>query len=93
AQDEAPAQDRASATGGDIVVTGSRIVRDGYTAPTPVTVAPVEDLVKSTPTNIPDALNKLPQFQNSSSPSRSSHNFANSPDHGNVLNLRSVGGN
>lgn len=77
----------------DIVVTGSRIVRDGYTAPTPVTVATTEDLVKATPTNIPDALNKLPQFQNSSSPSRSSHNFANSASHGNVLNLRGVGGN
>ncbi|HYE49654.1 MAG TPA: TonB-dependent receptor [Azospirillaceae bacterium] len=77
----------------EIVVTGSRIVRDGYTAPTPVTVAPVEDLVKSTPTNIPDALNKLPQFQLSSSPSRSTHNFANSASHGNILNLRGVGGN
>ena len=28
-----------------IVVTGTRIVRDGYTAPTPVTVATTEDLV------------------------------------------------
>ncbi len=88
----AMAQDGA-APASDIVVTGSRIVRDGYTAPTPVTVAPVEDLVRATPTNIPDALNKLPQFQNSSSPSRSSHNFSNSPDHGNILNLRGVGGN
>lgn len=77
----------------EIVVTGSRIQRDGYTAPTPVTVAPVADLVKATPTNIPDALNKLPQFQNSSSPSRSTHNFANSASHGNILNLRGVGGN
>jgi outer membrane receptor protein involved in Fe transport len=76
----------------DIVVTGTRIVRDGYSAPTPVTVATVEDLVKATPTNIPDALNKLPQFQNSSSPSRSAHNFANTSAHGNVLNLRGVGG-
>lgn len=91
------AQDRPAsateATNADIVVTGSRIVRDGYTAPTPVTVAPVEDLVKSTPTNVPDALNKLPQFQNSSSPARSSHNFSNQPTNGNILNLRGVGGN
>ncbi|MGC4252476.1 MAG: TonB-dependent receptor [Sphingobium sp.] len=68
-------------------------MRDGYTAPTPVTVATTEDLVKATPTNVPDALNKLLQFQNSSSPARSSHNFANSASHGNVLNLRGVGGN
>lgn len=76
----------------EIVVTGTRITRDGYTAPTPVTVATVADLVKATPSNIPDALNKLPQFQLSSSPSRSTHNFANSASHGNILNLRGVGG-
>ena len=62
--------EEASGDSSDIVVTGTRIVRDGYTAPTPVTVATVEDLVKSTPTNIPDALNKLPQFQNSLSPGK-----------------------
>ncbi|QDC39577.1 TonB-dependent receptor domain-containing protein [Sphingobium fuliginis] len=90
---EDPADAGTDAAASDIIVTGSRIVRDGYTAPTPVTVATTEDLVKATPTNVPDALNKLPQFQNSSSPSRSSHNFANSASHGNVLNLRGVGGN
>ncbi|WP_157220647.1 TonB-dependent receptor domain-containing protein [Flavisphingomonas formosensis] len=83
---EAPAKSE------DIVVTGSRIVRDGYKAPTPVTVATTEDLVKSTPSILSDALNKLPQFQNSSSPSRSSHNFSNTASNGNVLNLRSLGG-
>lgn len=93
AQDVDPEGARAEGPAvSDIVVTGSRIVRDGYQAPTPVTVAPVEDLLKSTPSNIPDALNKLPQFTSSSSPARSSHNFANEPNHGNVLNLRGVGG-
>ena len=89
---EAPASETAAVINpGEIVVTGSRIVRDGYTAPTPVTVATTEDLLKSTPTNIPDGLNKLPQFANSLSPSRSAMNFANAPIHGNVLNLRGVG--
>ena len=79
---------------GEIVVTGSRIVRDGYTAPTPVTVATATELMKAVPTNLPDALNKqLPQFALSSSPSRSTHNFANTATHGNILNLRGVGGN
>lgn len=76
-----------------IVVTGTRIVRDGYTAPTPITVATTEELAKSTPSNLPDALNKLPQFQLSSSPSRSVHNFVNTASHGNILNLRGIGGN
>ena len=51
--------------GDSIVVTGTRIVRDGYEAPTPVTVASTEELSRSTPSSIPDGLNKLPQFQNS----------------------------
>lgn len=80
-----------NATGSDVVVTGTRIVRDGYTAPTPVTVASTEDLFKATPSSIPDALNKLPQFQNSLSPSRAPLNFSNAPIHGNVLNLRGLG--
>lgn len=83
-QAAAPAED-------DIIVTGSRIVRDGYTAPTPVTVATTDDLLKATPSNIPDGLNKLPQFTNSLSPSRSALNFANRPIAGNVLNLRAIG--
>ena len=74
-----------------IVVTGTRIVRDGFTAPTPVTVATTEDLIKATPTALPDALNKLPQFQNSLSPGKSANNFSNFPIHGNVLNLRGLG--
>lgn len=76
----------------DIIVTGTRIVRDGYAAPTPVTVATVEDLVKSAPGNIPDGLNRLPQFSGSTAPSRGGHTNANEPNHGNVLNLRGLGG-
>jgi len=88
------AQDKPADKAADdasIVVTGTRIVRDGYTAPTPVTVATAEELVKSTPTNLPDALNKLPEFQNSLSPGKSASNFANLPIHGNILNLRGLG--
>lgn len=88
---ESQAADQAAAPDAAIVVTGTRIVRDGYTAPTPVTVATTEDLQKSTPSNIPDALNKLPQFQNSLSPSKSASNFSAIPIHGNILNLRGLG--
>jgi outer membrane receptor protein involved in Fe transport len=87
----AAAADDAAGGSSEIVVTGTRIVRDGYTAPTPVTVATTEDLLKTTPASIPDALNKLPQFGNSLSPSKSANNFAAFPIHGNVLNLRSLG--
>lgn len=88
ADQEAP-QDAASAP--DIIVTGSRIVRDGYTAPTPVTVATTEELARTTPSGVADALNKLPQFGNSLSPGKSASNFSSLPIHGNILNLRSLG--
>ncbi len=93
AQEASPAaaRDGSPVTEPDIIVTGSRIVRDGYTAPTPVTVATTDELARTTPSSIPDALNKLPQFANSLSPSRASSNFSNAPIHGNVLNLRSLG--
>lgn len=77
----------------EVVVTGSRIVRDGYTAPTPVTVATAQDLVAATPTSLADGLNKLPQFANSTSPRGNQQLQANSAEHGNILNLRGVGGN
>lgn len=90
---QASAANDASGTNdqSEVVVTGSRIVRDGYTAPTPVTVATTEELAKTTPSSVPDALNKLPQFSNSLSPSKSANNFSNLPIHGNVLNLRGLG--
>ena len=44
----------------EVVVTGTHI-RDGFTAPTPVTVATAAQLEATTPSTIPDALNKLPQ--------------------------------
>jgi iron complex outermembrane recepter protein len=89
-----PAEDSAAAGVQEVVVTGTRITSTGYNQPTPVTVATSEDLLKSTPTDLADALNTLPQFANSASPSRSSHNFVSSPtnDNGNILNLRGVGG-
>lgn len=87
AVDDATADEAAAA----IVVTGTRIVRDGYTAPTPVTVATTEDLMKATPSGVADALNKLPQFSNSLSPSKAASNWSNVPIHGNILNLRGLG--
>lgn len=85
------AEQSAPVAGDGIVVTGSRIVRDGYQAPTPVTVAVADDLLKAAPASIPDGLNKLPQFIGSAGPNRSSTTFA-TPNHGNILNLRGLGG-
>ena len=84
-------EDAADPSTRDIVVTGTRVVRDGYNQPTPVTVAPTTELEKATPTNLADAINKLPQFANSVSPQSNSQLQGNSGEHGNLLNLRGVG--
>jgi iron complex outermembrane recepter protein len=52
----------------EVTVTGSRIVRDGITAPTPVTVVSSERLQNLGATNIGDVLNTLPSFRASSNP-------------------------
>ncbi|RAK60572.1 TonB-dependent receptor [Phenylobacterium hankyongense] len=74
-----------------VVVTGSRIVSNGFQAPTPVTTMTSEALLARAPTNIPDALNQLPQFRGSSSNKQSVTWNANSPNQGNYLNLRGLG--
>jgi len=67
AAEQAPAAEEAEGEASDsaIVVTGSRIVRNGYQAPTPVTVMTTEEMSLASPTNIADGLRTLPQFGNS----------------------------
>ena len=63
------AQDRAESDAlEEVTVTGSRIVRDGITAPTPVTVVSSERLQNLGATNIGQVLNTLPSFRASSNP-------------------------
>ncbi|MBU3077605.1 TonB-dependent receptor domain-containing protein [Sphingomonas quercus] len=78
--------------GGEIVVTGSRI-QNGNNLPTPVTVVSTQQLQATTPTSIPDGLNRLPQFNAGQQTPNNSVN-ANGRGFGapgNFLNLRSLG--
>src|SRR5690606_32997921 len=52
----------------EIVVTGSRIVRDGFEAPTPVSVIGVEQIQQAGTPSIADFVNQLPTLANSSTP-------------------------
>ena len=73
-----------------VVVTGSRVISDAANSPTPLTVISTADLLATTPTAIPDGLNKLPIFQGSQTlgrPGDGSKNFGS-----NTLNLRNFGG-
>jgi outer membrane receptor protein involved in Fe transport len=64
----ARAQDDSGAPLEEITVTGSRITRDGITAPTPVTVVNAERFQNLGATNIGQVLNTLPSFRATSNP-------------------------
>jgi iron complex outermembrane receptor protein len=72
-----------------VIVTGSRVIRTGEVPPTPVTIVDAVELGATTPSNIPDALNKLPMFQGSRSQRTTGGATINWP--GNFLNLRDFG--
>jgi len=72
-----------------VTVTGSRIISDISLSPTPITAVTADQLLSTTPTDIPDALNKLPVFIGGRGP-RSQDN-ASKNNGGNVLNLRNFG--
>ena len=72
-----------------VVVTGSRVISDIANSPTPVTAVTSQQLLATTPSNLSDALNKLPVFQNSSTQRNAGSAAGNSG--GDFLNLRNFG--
>jgi iron complex outermembrane receptor protein len=74
-----------------VSVTGTRVVRDGYSAPTPVTVVGSEQIEDQAPQNLADFVNKLPSFIGSETPNTSSGSLSNGLAGINALNLRSLG--
>jgi len=70
-----------------IIITGSRVITNGFQAPTPVAVVTAEELQTLAPTSLSDALNKLPVFQNSAQPQY----FVGASAGQSFLNLRSLG--
>ena len=79
-----------SAQPAEIVVTGSRVIQNGNSSPTPVTVVGVDDLVGLKPGPVSEALSSLPVFSGSrvadGNPGNGATNSA-----ANVLNLRNLG--
>lgn len=99
AQEAAPqgsaVNEEAPASVADIVVTGSRVVRNGDASPSPVTVIQTNDLLSTQPgANLADALNVLPVFAGSrGAGSNPSTGGSASGGNGaaNQLNLRNMG--
>jgi iron complex outermembrane recepter protein len=76
----------------EIVVTGTRVVRDGYEAPTPVTVVGVEQIESNATANIADFVNQLPTLAGSTTPMNTvGGRFSGTPGL-NTLSLRNLGG-
>jgi len=93
AQEATTAQDSAEAAPSEqIVVTGSRVTRDGFEAPTPVMVLTQEDIQNTSPTNnLADFVNQMPALAGSIRPSNSRLELSNGIAGINALNLRSLG--
>jgi outer membrane receptor protein involved in Fe transport len=85
----AQAQPAANASLDEIVVTGSRVIRDGYEAPTPVSVLGAAELQNMATANIADAVNRLPALANSLS-TRGTSSTADMTGGINNLNLRGI---
>lgn len=80
-----------TATVDEIVVTGTRVVRDGYEAPTPVSVLGMDELNAMAVTNIADAVNRLPSFGAGLTSRNTSGSVSGGIGGLNLLNLRSLG--
>lgn len=75
----------------DITVTGSRIVRDGYNAPTPVSVLTNADIQAQAPANVADFVNQLPSIAGSSTPAGSTGSLSGGQAGINAISLRGLG--
>ena len=75
----------------EIVVTGSRVVRDGYESPTPVSVVGVEQLQSLATPNLADYVNTLPALSGSGTPQTSVVNTTSGLSAVNALSLRGLG--
>jgi iron complex outermembrane recepter protein len=78
-----------------VTVTGSRVISDIVNSPTPVTIISTEDLLATTPTSLPDGLNKLPVFGGSNVPRLAGNGGGGNSSSGgvpaNTLALRNFG--
>lgn len=81
----------SSTTLSTVTVTGSRVITNINNSPTPIVSLSIGQLQATTPSDIPDALNKLPQFVASRNQTTTGGSTINWP--GNFLNLLDLGSN
>jgi outer membrane receptor protein involved in Fe transport len=91
----ARAQEVAQADPGveSVSVTGTRVVRDGYNAPTPVTVIGSEQIEATAPANLAQFVDQLPALMGSTTADTSAGSLSNGLAGVSSLNLRGLGAN
>jgi iron complex outermembrane recepter protein len=75
----------------EIVVTGTRVLRDGYQAATPVSVITAEQLQTNAGTNLFDYVNTLPALAGSTTPRTTTGTTTSGQGAVNAANLRGLG--
>ncbi|HEY4030656.1 MAG TPA: TonB-dependent receptor [Caulobacteraceae bacterium] len=87
----APSSSSASSSIGEIVVTGSRVIRQGLTSPTPVTSLSANELLTAQPQSLVQGLAELPALADSTTSKSVGALSQYGP--GSFLNLRNLGPN
>lgn len=93
-EEPAPAQVEATeptAQSGDIVVTGSRIIASGFTAPTPTTVIGEEQIIANAQPNIFNTIAQLPSLQGSTGTSTGTFSTSSGQQGLSSFSLRGLG--
>lgn len=75
----------------ELVVTGSRVVRNGYEAPTPLTVLSGDEITRSAQVNLVEQVNRLPALAGSNNPRNTASNISGGFMGISTLNLRNLG--
>ena len=91
-QEAAPAPTESGGAMSEIVVTGTRVSRLGYTAPTPTTVIGAAQIQSAAPASLADYVNQLPALVGSTTP-RVATTGASATVGANLYNLRALGAN
>src|SRR6187455_1432175 len=84
-----PDKDAAGEEMGVITVTGSRTITDNAQSPTPLTTVDIGEILRTTPSDTADALNKLPSIIGGRTPRNQGNGSTNNG--GNTLSLRNFG--
>lgn len=93
AQEAAAEPESGTAAPADqIVVTGTRVVRDGFQSPTPLTVIGEQEIQNQAPTNnLADFVNQIPSLAGSTRPANSRLAISSGLAGVNTMNLRNLG--